>query len=754
MSVESFLSKPVRVIQDDSKALVRVYGQLSEPRFRGKFPENISIFLASGGIHKLEDWRRIQRGYKPRLFLINALTALKDSHELETNPADIAVGKLNETLGDFREMGHREREEVFRIAGIESDEQVLEMSEDRYIILDKRLQDHEGFDEFRDLPLIKECFAQGAEWPSYRYKELTDAMGGVTEFLKILERAYEELPQKDPEKYADLSRKHSSGISVALRPHKPGLIPLPSEGIVIEAIEHGLTIKFPTTEYLSELEKKDKLNDIDLSYFEYPAGQKDPTSKLRIDGKNPYFDETSIVARVWEALCDIYDIPELAVPRSFEPIKVRPATILSNKKVGKRKQPKGISIVESDKFQSLADIEQSAVSSYGIVLQVPRGITPDTIKKPHTATTNFQRSARLYEVDALLKKVGLLVRFTEAVTQKTLHNRFYAGEPILVEKAPRPWINPMMRALNNRKAMSLKPSMVFSWIKDISASELDDKLLWDPSDYTSPETLLKPAPFALMDERKFRALTNIGSNRLRLAFIGSASVSIPCALNDTRYCGSEAAKAGFVIIDGGGTRPNTVMGAMREGSIAAYRMGYKNFKHIGHVVPLTARREANFGQFQEENGLSYTRGNEDDDHFVYDNLYHFIRHETLAARQHGIEGASDAMLEFAGGIGTNFESFSMGYNNLLVLRAQIENESPRGFFPGFHNRIRPIFVVNSLINGSEKNGRYSDYKREIFNERELDLMAKSLHNSGEDAMEQVRRFERDQKPLPVLRLVS
>ncbi len=746
MSATSFLSRPVQVVEDTPEALVRVYGHLPDPRFpKARFPENAAVFLASGAIHKLQDWRRIQRGHAPRLFLINALTALKDSHEEEQNPADIAIGKLDITLGDFREMGQREKEEVFRIAEIESDQQVLEMSEDRYIILDKRLQDYKGFDPFKKLPLVKECFEDKADWPGYRYKELTDAMGGVTEFLRVLEKAYEELPKQDPVKYADLNREHSSGISVALRPHKPGMLPLPEEGIVIEAIEHGLTIKFPTQKDLSELKRKGKLNDVDLSYFEYPAGQRDPSATLRLDNENPYFDETFIAARVWQVLNNLYHIPELAAPRKFDPILLESSKIISNKKVNPRRRPKGVSIEVSNEFKSLAEIEESASGAHGMLLQVPKGMSRDKLKKPHVKSQALKKRVRLNEVNNLLKKVGLLLRFTEAVTQKTLHNRFYAGEPILVERALKPWINPMMKALNDRKAMSLKPSMVFDWVKEVAPNELRQKLLWDPSDYKPPEHMMKPEALSLMDESGLRALTGIDGGRFRLAIIGSASVCIPVALDDTRNVTHAAAKSGMIILDGGGTRTNTVMGAMREGSIAAYEMGYQDFHHIGHVVPLTARREANFGQFREQYGLNPTAGHEDENYFVYNNIFHFVRHETLAQRQHTIEGPAHALVEMAGGAGTNFESLTMAYNNLCVLKNMIKTEKPIGFFPGFHAGLRPIFVVNSLINGVEENGRYSDYKREIFDERELQLMLKSLHNSGCEAVEHIHRFRHDRR---------
>lgn len=80
-SEESFLNQPVKVVESSHQYDVKIYGRLPDNDNRLRIPADSVFFLASGAIHKLEDWQRILRQAAPNLFLLNGLTALEDSPE-------------------------------------------------------------------------------------------------------------------------------------------------------------------------------------------------------------------------------------------------------------------------------------------------------------------------------------------------------------------------------------------------------------------------------------------------------------------------------------------------------------------------------------------------------------------------------------------------------------------------------------------------------------------------------------------------
>ena len=122
--------------------------------------------------------------------------------------------------------------------------------------------------------------------------------------------------------------------------------------------------------------------------------------------------------------------------------------------------------------------------------------------------------------------------------------------------------------------------------------------------------------------------------------------------------------------------------------------------------------------------------------------FHFITLPTMPERQHPIMGFGHSTLLTPGGLGTQFEWLSTALNNVRVLQGK------RGFYPGFEDAIRPIFAMNSRVNGGD--ARYYDFlSREIdsvhgmFNKEALDSMGVVLLFSEQEAKEAIAAHARD-----------
>lgn len=655
-------------------------------------------------------------------------------------------------MAEYANLSLKEKEEIYSITGISGDEQIIEIAEDRYANFDIRLRDHPIFDEYRnnpEHPLVAEIFADDVmEWPGYRYKELTDAMGGVPNFLKALQTAYAELPIKgtayhNAAYYTDLSRKHSSGLALSIRPRVPGSMPLPDEGFVALAVEHNLNLKFPTDADIKKLQEKGRLADIDLSYFEYPDKQTAPSSELRLDLLNPYFDTNSVVARAWQAVESVVEVPQLDQARSYAPKVIAAPFLLCNdelKKIQRHWAEVAIQKVGAP-IHSLAAMEAEAVHTHGSIFKKPKKVKAGReIGKGQYDGLSPEQA----EIENLIKKTELLLRFAEAATQKTLHNRYYADEPIIVDARVADWINPMMKAFNDYKAMSLKPSMIFDWVTAVNAKHVDEivnKLLWGHN-YIPPEQQPPYKQEKLTDEAGLQEILGEDSpRRFRMALIGGASVSFENALRDTRLAAMSAAENGMDIFDGAGTRPGKVMGAMREGSWDALQRGFKDFSHVGIRVPLASRREGNVRHlFEVLKEQQFTMGDENAVRFNIGENYKFDTKKTLAGRQHLIEGPVDAMTWLPSGIGGFYEGMAMAVSNLYIKRARLYSKKEKDMFPGFVDKVRPIFQINSLVNSNISDDRFYDFMSKIFTPRELELMDISIENEAECSMSNVIEY--------------
>lgn len=737
------------IIENTNKHEIAYYGAL--PSKGVQLPEKTVILLATGALHKLEEWKRITRFHSPNIHLANALIALTDSQELEKNAVDIAIGKINITLREeFNQMSKRDMHAVYDAAGIDSDTLVLEAGEDRYtILIHPEVRDHPAFAAYKDHPLVDEVFSEGSDFPSYRIKELMDAMGGQIEFLKALQTATEDFRKKNPAKYEAAPQKHEC-IAVAIRAHNPEMLPEGAEalkdGIVVTAVQKNGYFTFPTAERIAKLKAQGKHTDMSMDNFDHVDGEKGTIEELRRDLKNPYFDIEFPLALAWNTFANMYNIPRLEVPRELNPKIIVPnATILTNSKTDRKKLPKGAlrpnARVYQHRIKSLADLEATATSAHGMLLQ-----------KPHRFKERKDMSQEQRDLKYLARKVEALLRFTDYATQKSIYNPHYKGKPLIIDKYFNELAEPLAASLHYRKATPAKPSQIYSTLGRVRPHNLEKNLIWDAELYEPIEGQLNPPKFVLASKKDLMDATGITDFGYSFGIIGSASLGLPKgreAVHDVAYLG---AKHGMTIVDGGGTRFHTIMGAMLEGTLDAYIEGHRDFNHIGIRVPICSRREGSIKQFliqaeqQKHLSMAFTHGNENSFHSVINDNFHFLTYDTLAERQHPILGLSDAVVMGIGGFGTKYEFFTTALNNLYVKRdilkmAQGGHKRPEGIFPGFKTAIRPVFADNAQFNGN-RNNRFYSFMRDIFTPEELDMMELTIcDHGGEEIFEKLQEHK-------------
>ena len=282
-SSASLLASEPYVLKDNEDGVsVRIWGLdrtiIENALHRGtklKFPEGVTILFASGSSDKDYDWKRIMRNHDFRVVLANKIMALEDSHEDQTHPVAIAMGKIHTTLTkEWNNLTEEEQDSALEVIKERYLSKILMMSEDRAVYFDPRLRDHRLFMQFKDNPeldILQEIYEPGAPFPGHRLKELIEAMGGVPEFLEALETAYKELPEQDAVKYKDLSREHRTEVTLALKPFPvknpdEKEIPLPPEGIVIQASTNRNHMEY-SKEKLAALLKSDAGLDLDMGAF-------------------------------------------------------------------------------------------------------------------------------------------------------------------------------------------------------------------------------------------------------------------------------------------------------------------------------------------------------------------------------------------------------------------------------------------------------------------------------------------------------
>ncbi|MCI5059579.1 MAG: hypothetical protein MRY79_00745 [Alphaproteobacteria bacterium] len=709
------------VLRDDESRRITVYGRF--PKDKVKIKNKVKLLLASGAQEKFQDWDRALKELLVNVTLVNQVIALEDSEEVEDNAVDISMNKILITLiNGLKELSDTELEQVYEKLGVSGASEIVGLAEDRFLRVDKRLRDHSIFQPYKNDPLLAEIFEEEAEFPDHRIKELTTAMGGPVEFLHALKQAYEDLPQIDPVKYADLNRNHESGIAVALRPLAEGNKFLDKDGIVIEVVGKKNRLDYASQKRLGQLREKGKDHDLDTGCFEYSDGHQSSTAEMRLNHKDGYFDKDCIIADVRHTLETYFDLPRRAAERSLSPIVVKNPTLLSDTNLNLKKLSQifgenvGVNVHHGE-IKSLADLEQSGIHTHGIVLNGKR---------------------KKYKNDPLkraIRKVEFLLRFAAFATLKTVYDPFHDGEPMLVHESRRGDVMPILNEMNGRKTIPMKPSMICDFYD--ATHELCEKLVWDPR-YQAPENLPKPDLYQLCSETEFFDSLGIEKPKVVIGTVASASLNAPAALYDADTVSYELARCGVSQINGGSSRH--LMAEPTYAAVRAYKEGCRGFTVIGSREVAISAREGGIKRLLNQTGFEVTQGTINDEVFRIGDFLHFREFKNLAERQHPILGASDALVQYPGGVGTLYETLAVMLSNLYIALDKREKRAPenqRNFFPGFERKIRHIFAVNSRING-DPDQRYIDYMKEIFTSKELELAGVSFHDDGHEALDAIK----------------
>jgi predicted Rossmann-fold nucleotide-binding protein len=711
---------PQRIIRDDNDYKIILHGLPKDFAFGQRLPENTKFILATTGLHKKEDLDRVGKHHDPGARLMAQLFASEDSEELEPTSAAIAMKKIAISItASFNEASAGELEQALQAANIPKDALLIDVADDRSMYFDPRLRDYEEFQKYKDYPLVKECFAEGTAWPGHRIKELYDLMGGPIEFLNAVERAHKALPKIDPIKYANLSQEVSSGIAMAFRSHDPEKFSALKDGIVIEVIERGAHMKFPNAEEIGALKKSGQYADANLDMFEYMRGQSEPYSVLREDEKNPYFETDSAVAKVWEQFTTIFDVPRRAHPRKLKPtIRVDKASILTN---DPPKRQKGMDIIGNPRFikvkrpfKSLADMECQTAGPDAILMRKPKG-------------SKNKRS----DEKGLITLLEPLSMIFQAITHKGLYDNRYTGKPLIIETSLKGILHPALEALYLRKAIHDKPSNLITYSAGANSKALRRTLVWNSHTYKASDQQIASPDYDLCNRETIQTITGVQDFGFVFSVIGSASSGLPSACKAAYHISYQAAQHGMTQIDGGGTRFGTIMGEMIRGALNAYQNGHHNFHHIGARTDIASRKEGSLKNWLRKSALQITQGNIEGPYVRFADQFHFINFPTLATRQHPINGMGDAQIVLPGGGGTLYEAFTTALHNMYV------KLNGNGLYPGFSDRVIPLLVVNSQINGSEEN-RYYTFLSEMFNQDEMEMMGVEFHKDGTDAFERLQ----------------
>lgn len=738
-----------KIIQDDEDYTIKFYDKIPDPETLEAFPDDVAARLATGAYHKVKEWQRFTRNDFVRLFYAGELVSLEESEEEEPSSAEISPGKIQVTLKDaMKFVSKRELAEVDRIQGRTESTYLLDMAEDRFCIFDPRYKDHEIWDAYRNLPLVKECFEDGVDFPRHRIGELSKAVGGFPNFLRMLDTARKELLERDPVKYEGLDFKHSTGVAVAFQSHKKGDYAALDDEIVIEVVQHGMDLDYSEEKLEAKL-KGPFAAEIDMDDFQVPPGYKKPTYKLRENYKNSFYDKEFVAAVAWNIFAKTFNVPKRAVP--LDPrhrVRVKEPFLLFAGRNPKSNPniPEDVTPVKPSKIRSLADLERDAVSSHGIVFDLPQ--------KKHKD-----------DLDYLIEKVDVLLRFVEALTHKGLHHRFYDGEPMIMTDRFKDWVQPMLTALSGYKSMSQKPSDLLMKV-DNKFTQLDRRLDrgWDPRYFTPPEEQIAPTKHNMITSADLTDITGFDfSSSFCVGTIGGASVTNPAPINVGTYIGQKLAQNGMVHIDGGSPTEGRVMSTPFNARLKEYFNGHSQGQYLGVRADIPSRKEGSLGKFFDKGAFEINAGSAEGDYIRFNDNFHFKTFRHLAERAHVICGTSDVLIAFAGGSGTGAEFVPVFKSNLSILKetliakkkqkksVQDWNNGKVGIFPGFRDRSRSIFMANTRVNGQvgkHANDRWYDFLYKMFSDKDMGDMGLFMYDDdvGEEVWAAVQEAQLNWSP--------
>lgn len=720
---------PYEVPEKKAKITVVPLGQTQFPIT--PIAREAKIILATTGSHKAFDWDRVARKHSVDFRLANAFWPYEESHEEELTAAQIAEGKLDLTIRDkYQALPESEKSLIFKKLRSAGGADILEMADDRFLSVDPRYKYAKAFEICRKNELVeRDCYANAEQdFPNHRIKEVMDALGGPVEFLKALREAEKELGLTGQENLEYLSIQKTSGVALAVRALDVGVLPELADGFVVSVEQGGGVLQIPSDNDLEQLERAGKLTNITLDYFDKTDDRDALMDQLRLDLKDPYFDEDYCIGLAWQACAEILGLPELEQSRSLDyDVTIRapivattmtlpPETRRSLVKTKATSQSPVGSIrcdVDLTRFDNLSDLEQKLCRADALVIG------------------GSKNDARLSDEKKLLEKWRALLVFSYAATLKSLGDPLVDAMPIVVLNGMDSIIRPVATALQNAKAIGRKPEETYDAIEIFNRRAAQRLMIADRRYFTPRAQRTERKPI-LSAEQDLARDFSLNFDAYRLGMVGSASLGLPHGLQHGEQISYQAFKDGKYIVSGGGTKPGTMMGVMPSGCVKAFRQGATQGKYLGIRTPIASTREGILRPWVESTGFAVSKGGIDDDLVMLGDQFGFLNDPTFAGRQNSIAGLSDSLAVLPGGWGTVMEFAANGYDNVLQnMHGRVSSLLPR-----FERQARPMFFVNSTY-GADNEGRYYSFLHDIFTPEEMDISGISVHDTAQSVLEAV-----------------
>ena len=649
-----------------------------------------------------------------------------DSIEAEATAIDIARGKAIEgVLGPAEDATTRELQEAINAIGAQDAKHIIVMSEDREMMTPKILKQASVWDPYRNLPLVKECFEEGAAFPGKRVNELQNAVGGALNLLLLLEEAREEMMAKGH----NVPDTHTSYVSYYMKfLEYDESQPIPEEGLFITASEQGRRF-LPVLQKHIDMEKSGAM-EFDMNDFDVPADyqglvgddqQPITIEKLRSDPHSRYFSHQFASARAMRAFVDVMNVPIMDKPREHVMEDIEDATLVSNLNMGEcpghaytdHSLGKYQRYAEPIRIESHADLELAFLNGDGTVVekwpeQAPEGVDQD-----------------LYELEQ--KLIARMVIANRA-TVKPLAGPSAVGRPLMINHDLRLAEMPAYNNAVKFRTITSRSDHVFRGFSDAASfSAVMAEGQWDKEH-------MKPMPkidaYDLIDEERLTYSIDHADLGFTEAFLGSASSHLKSGNDDAMLYTNETAKKTVTMIHGGGGR--FIIGKFFEGAIEAMQEGHDDFLSIAMRVPLASRKEGSLKPVLREYDLEIGEGSHESDYMSFgDHKFHVMTFDQMGERQHAILAPAHVVTSFIGGVGTDYEYEMAMYHNLMVeMRGY-------GIFPGFDNeeKKRLHFVNSQVRNGGNIEYGFFDALKESLTPEQWELLDVHFYDTPEQALE-------------------
>lgn len=699
------------------------------PELSRPWPDVSGLVLGSGSMPKYYDDRQPLAWYDTHFLRVNTFLGdtVPDSEEIEANSVLIAHNKGTiSVLEPFLSLNSTYQREALKVARVKSAAHLAMLMEDREVMLDKRIRDHEIFDPFRThpSPLVNMCFAEDHEFPGERTKEFMTAVGGPVAWLDMVATATKDLRDRG----VDISEDVTLGVALCLRPLAPGVLPLPEQGIYIYVREYGCRFR-PVTDEDRALAKQG--HEFDVDHFEIPSSYLNEPGKPTIEALRhirnaDYHSHHSPVAIGLREFFRLVGAPRLETPKTYGLVDKPGRKLLFSSQISafhdtaaKEKVPGYKPSPFFKTISSLARIEETAYHSEGIVIEAD----PRDWKDPR---------------DRLMRKIEQRLLLGFYAVMKPLGGFIGAGRPVMVDENLYTKNFSYLSDFHNQGSISYLTSDVLSRYRDeVHLQQQLREGRWDPETYRRNP---KKAPsISLMREKELCKLLGVKS-REELGFcwagLASASSRIESGLRDTYEYSRMAARAGMTCFTGGGTRSG--MRELIKAHVDAYRDGDRNFRKIGIRVPVVSRHEGDLDDFLRSENLSLNKDVIYESHFsTLGGHLDFIETQFMAQRQHLIYLLARAAVYFIHGSGGDYEAMSNAYHNLRI------EKRGKGIFLGtdLNKEVKPMFVINSKVNNGKPHG-YFDHYLSFFTPEEREMISQRVFDTPEEGFKAMAAYAR------------